>query len=72
VLHARDDAVVPFDEGRNLALLIAGANFVPLDSANHILLEDEPAWTDFCAQLRGFLPADGAARSLANRPLADA
>src|SRR6185312_3530578 len=37
LLHARDDAVVPFDEGRNLESLIPGAKFVPLDSANHIL-----------------------------------
>ncbi|KZS65618.1 MAG: alpha/beta fold hydrolase [Mycobacterium pseudokansasii] len=45
VLHGRDDAVVAFDEGRKLASLIPGATFVPLDSANHILLEDEPAWS---------------------------
>ncbi len=57
VLHGRDDAVVAFEEGRNLASSIPGAKFVPLDSANHILLEDEPAWTEFRAQLRGFLPA---------------
>ena len=61
VLHARHDAVVPFDEGRNLASLIPGATFVPLDSANHILLEDEPAWAEFRAQLRSFLPANRAA-----------
>jgi DNA-binding CsgD family transcriptional regulator len=57
VLHAQEDAVVPFDEGRNLASLIPGAMFVPLDSVNHILLENEPAWTEFRAQLRSFLPA---------------
>ncbi|WP_204808489.1 alpha/beta fold hydrolase [Mycobacterium riyadhense] len=57
VLHSRDDAVVAFDEGRNLASWIPGAKFVPLDSANHILLENEPAWTEFRAQLRAFLPA---------------
>ncbi|ORB83556.1 hypothetical protein B1987_06670 [Mycobacterium kansasii] len=57
VLHGRDDAVVAFDEGRKLASLIPGATFVPLGSANHILLQDEPAWNEFRAQLRGFLPA---------------
>jgi pimeloyl-ACP methyl ester carboxylesterase/DNA-binding CsgD family transcriptional regulator len=61
VLHARDDAVVPFDQGRTLASLIPGATFVPLDSANHILLEDEPAWTEFRGQLRSFLPANRSA-----------
>ncbi|HEX2805432.1 MAG TPA: alpha/beta fold hydrolase [Kineosporiaceae bacterium] len=57
VLHAREDALVPFSEGRHLASLIPGARFVSLDSANHIVLEDEPAWTEFQSELRGFLPA---------------
>src|SRR6185295_8412440 len=43
VVHSRGDARVPFDEGRRLATLIPGAQFVPLESANHILLEGEPA-----------------------------
>ena len=54
VLHARDDRGAPFSEGRRLASLIPGAEFVPLDSANHILLEHEPAWTEFLAQLDRF------------------
>jgi pimeloyl-ACP methyl ester carboxylesterase len=33
VLHARDDAVVPFAEGRLLATLIPSARFVPLDGS---------------------------------------
>jgi pimeloyl-ACP methyl ester carboxylesterase/DNA-binding CsgD family transcriptional regulator len=55
VLHARDDAVAPFEEGRLLAALIPQAQFVPLDGRNHILLEDEPAWEQFLAAVRGFL-----------------
>jgi pimeloyl-ACP methyl ester carboxylesterase/DNA-binding CsgD family transcriptional regulator len=47
VLHARDDAVVPVSEGRLLASGIPGAEFVELDSRNHILLEAEPAWRRF-------------------------
>jgi DNA-binding NarL/FixJ family response regulator len=47
ILHARHDAVAPVSEGRLLATEIAGAQFVELDSRNHILLEDEPAWTRF-------------------------
>jgi pimeloyl-ACP methyl ester carboxylesterase/DNA-binding CsgD family transcriptional regulator len=59
VIHARDDALVPFAEGRLLATLIPGARFVALESRNHILLEDEPAWTQFQAELRNFLgPAE--------------
>jgi pimeloyl-ACP methyl ester carboxylesterase/DNA-binding CsgD family transcriptional regulator len=55
VLHGREDAVVPFEEGRQLAALIAGARLVPLESKNHILLEDEPAWERFLSEVRAFL-----------------
>ena len=47
VLHARNDAVVPLSEGRFLATEIPGAQFVELDSRNHVLLEHEPAWARF-------------------------
>jgi pimeloyl-ACP methyl ester carboxylesterase/DNA-binding CsgD family transcriptional regulator len=62
VLHARGDARVPFDEGRQLAALIPGARFVPLQSDNHVLLAGEPAWPVFLAELRGFLGASAADR----------
>jgi pimeloyl-ACP methyl ester carboxylesterase/DNA-binding CsgD family transcriptional regulator len=62
VLHARDDEVVPLSEGRLLAGGIPGAEFVELDSRNHVLLEQEPAWERFCEAVRSFLaPATGAA-----------
>ena len=57
VLHARHDAVVPFEEGQLMASLIPGAEFVTLDSENHLILEDEPAWPHLVAELRRFLPA---------------
>ena len=47
VLHSRNDAVVPVAEGRLLASAIPGAEFVELDSRNHVLLEAEPAWRRF-------------------------
>jgi pimeloyl-ACP methyl ester carboxylesterase len=56
VLHARNDARVPFEEGRRLASLIPSARFVPLAGRNHILVEDEPAWGQLVAELRAFLP----------------
>ncbi len=59
VLHARGDAVVPFDEGRLLATLIPGARFVSLESNNHILLEDEPAWSQFVREVHSFLGVGG-------------
>jgi pimeloyl-ACP methyl ester carboxylesterase/DNA-binding CsgD family transcriptional regulator len=55
VLHGREDAVVPFEQGRQLAALIPGARFVALESKNHILLEDEPAWERFLSEVRAFL-----------------
>ena len=47
VIHARDDQVCPVTEGRILAAGIPGAQFVELDSRNHVLLENEPAWERF-------------------------
>jgi pimeloyl-ACP methyl ester carboxylesterase len=55
VMHAREDAVVPFDEGRLIAGLVPGAQFVPLEGRNHVLLETEPAWQDFLREVDGFL-----------------
>lgn len=47
VIHANQDTVIPLHEGRLLASSIPGAQFVELESKNHILLEHEPAWTRF-------------------------
>ena len=47
VIHGRDDARVPYAQGRALATTIPGAHFVTLESRNHILLESEPAWARF-------------------------
>jgi DNA-binding NarL/FixJ family response regulator len=54
VLHARDDEVIPLRVGRVLAAEIPSARFVELDSANHVLLENEPAWTRFCEAVLDF------------------
>ncbi|HEX6925201.1 MAG TPA: alpha/beta fold hydrolase [Longimicrobiaceae bacterium] len=58
VLHVKQDAVVPFEQGRFLARLIPGARFVPLEGRNHVLLETEPAWPRFLAEVRAFLAED--------------
>lgn len=55
VVHARDDALAPYSEGRLLATLIAGARFVPLDSRNHVLLARDPAWDTFRREFDAFL-----------------
>lgn len=57
VAHARDDAVIPFASGEYLASKISSAQFLPLESANHILLADEPAWPKFVGAMRDFLRA---------------
>ena len=55
VLHCRNDAVAPFAQGREFALGIPGARFVPLEGSNHLILEDEPAWARFQAEVKAFL-----------------
>ena len=55
VLHGRDDQVIPFKTGRRLASLLPDSRFVPLDTDNHILLSDEPAWPVFLAEVEAFL-----------------
>jgi len=58
IAHSRGDMRVPFDEGCKLAAAIPGARFVPLESKNHVLLPDEPAWAVFQAELAAFLGQD--------------
>jgi len=63
ILHARDDEAVPFSQARILAGEIPGARLVELESKNHILLEQEPAWQRFQEEILAFMgessrPAD--------------
>ena len=60
VIHAREDAVVAFSAGRFLASRIPGAQFVELQSKNHVLLEDEPAWPRFKEAVLEFFGARSA------------
>jgi len=62
VLHASGDAVVPITEGHILAAGIPGAQFIELDSKNHILLENEPAWARFCDEVLRFMDLKGVSR----------
>jgi pimeloyl-ACP methyl ester carboxylesterase/DNA-binding SARP family transcriptional activator len=57
VLHSRGDQRPPFAEGRLLASLIPNSRFVALESDNHILLADEPAWQVFLTEVNAFLDA---------------
>jgi len=74
VFHSRDDEMVPFAEGRQLAATVPNARFVPLEGRNHVFLTDEPAWQTFLAELRGFLgvsrrQASGGLEALSSREL---
>jgi pimeloyl-ACP methyl ester carboxylesterase/DNA-binding CsgD family transcriptional regulator len=66
VISAERDALVPLSEGRRLAGLIPEARFVTLDTNNHMLLPDEPAWARLVQEIDSFLeepamrPADAA------------
>ena len=55
VVHARNDEVCPVAEGQRMAAGIPGAEFVELDSRNHILIETEPAWARFQECVREFM-----------------
>jgi len=55
VMHVRDDAVIDLRRGQEYAKVMPNARFVPLQGRNHLLLEDEPAWPRFLAEIRAFL-----------------
>ena len=55
VLHSRGDQRIPFKTGLELATSIPHAEFVGLDSDNHLLLGREPASDDFVAAIKRFL-----------------
>ncbi|GAA1980749.1 alpha/beta fold hydrolase [Microbacterium pumilum] len=58
VVHSRGDRMVDFARARHLASNIAGARLVALDSENHIVLADEPAWPVFLREVTDFLAPD--------------
>ncbi len=55
VLHVREDARAPFDEGRRMAAAIPGARFVPLEGRNHAMLTGEPALQRYIEEVGKFL-----------------
>jgi pimeloyl-ACP methyl ester carboxylesterase len=55
ILHCHDDQAVPFSGGRELAALVPGARFVPLEGSNHYFLEHDSAREVFLRELNAFL-----------------
>ena len=58
VIHSRGDRMNGFEQARLLAAHIKGAKLVALESKNHIVLADEPAWPVFMAEVKAFLAED--------------
>lgn len=72
VMHSRNDDVISITEGHILAARIPDAQFIELDSKNHVLLKNEPAWERFCTEVLEFLGSSkrsetSAFESLTNR-----
>lgn len=65
VLHALGDRMAP-GWGPRLASGIADARLVMLDSRNHVLLADEPAWGVFRREVADFLADDHAPPPVTN------
>lgn len=55
VLHSKHEVRVPFAEGRLIASGIPAAEFVPIDSKNHLLLGDEPGWQQWLHAVDEFM-----------------
>ena len=60
VLHARGDTAIDFEHARTLAAAIPDARLTALESRNHILLADEPAWRVFLREVAAFMEPDRA------------
>ena len=64
VVHSLRDRMNDFGQARHLAANIAGARLVALESDNHIVLEDEPAWPVLAEEMRRFVVGNSATPSV--------
>ena len=55
ILCSRREPDDMFEQSRLLSALIPGSRLVPLDSANHLLPEQDPAWRHFLTEIDEFL-----------------
>lgn len=59
VLHGRNDLVVPFRDGEELARGIPGSRFIPFESKNHVPHANDPIWHRMELEIRDFLARHG-------------
>jgi pimeloyl-ACP methyl ester carboxylesterase len=57
VIHGRNDLVIPFSDGEELAEGIPGARFIAVETKSHVPLADDPAWGRIEFEIQGFLAA---------------
>ena len=61
LLHSEDDRMVPIEDGRHLASLLPGCEFVTLPGVNHQSVPGTPAFDGALAHIESFLEAHSAA-----------
>jgi len=59
ILHSERDLVAPVSEARFMAARIPDAKFVSLDSANHLVMNQEDAWSRARQEVQRFLNSSG-------------
>ena len=67
-LQAVGDRSTTFDNAVRVCASIPGSRLVPLQSRNHILLADEPAWQVFRSEVTDFLEPDRRHAMAADEP----
>jgi pimeloyl-ACP methyl ester carboxylesterase len=55
ILHSRDDHRQPLRAAEELAAMIPDSRLVALNSNNHLLTSEEPAWPVFLDEVQNFL-----------------
>ena len=74
VLQAIGDRSTSFENAVEVSARIPGARLVPMESRNHILLADEPAWRVFIDEVSAFLEPERRAferTTTADRPMTE-
>ncbi len=65
ILQAIGDRSTTFENAVEVAGAVPGARLVELDSSNHILLADDPAWAVAVREIRAFMEPDARAAATA-------